>query len=42
MDRIAHGYYVNKMLPLATAAQARIALTTIAGRNPIDCADLLH
>ncbi|MEA2666290.1 MAG: hypothetical protein QOI11_3234 [Candidatus Eremiobacteraeota bacterium] len=41
MDRIAHSYYVNKRHPLATAAQARIAITTIAGQDPLHCVDLL-
>jgi hypothetical protein len=41
MDRIAHSHYVNKMSPLVTAAQARVALTTVASFTPIHCVDLL-
>lgn len=41
MDRVAHGYYVQGMLPLVTAAKARIGLTTVASRGPLAALDLL-
>lgn len=41
MDRIAHGHYVEKLPPLAIAARAQIALSTIEGRSPIVCTNML-
>jgi hypothetical protein len=41
MDRLAHSYYVNKTSPLATAARARIALTTAGHRDALSCVDML-
>lgn len=41
MDRLAHALYVARLSPLATAAQARISLITIAAKGPISCIDLL-
>jgi hypothetical protein len=41
MDRLAHGYYVQHVLPLVTAARARIALTLTGPHNAIGVIDLL-
>jgi hypothetical protein len=41
MDRIAHAHYVEKLPPLAMAARAQIALSTIGSRPPINCVNLL-
>jgi hypothetical protein len=41
MDRIAHAHYVENLAPLALAARAQIALSTIGSRSPINCVDLL-
>lgn len=42
MDRIAHAHYVEKLAPLAMAARAQIALSTIDSRPPISCVNLLR
>lgn len=42
MDRIAHGYYVQKTSPLATAARARVALKVLgSARSAAAVVDLL-
>jgi hypothetical protein len=41
MDRISHAHYVEKLPPLAMAARAQIALSTINSRIPVSCANLL-
>jgi hypothetical protein len=41
MDRIAHGYYVNKTTPLALAAQARTSLIRVDASEPMRTVDLL-
>jgi hypothetical protein len=40
-DTIAHAHYVEKLPPLAMAARAQIALSTIGSRPPINCVNLL-
>jgi hypothetical protein len=41
MDRLAHALYVAGRSPLQTAALARISITTIGSKQPINCIDLL-
>ena len=41
MDRIAHAWYVDRILPLELAARARISLDTVGGTEAAECVDLL-
>jgi len=41
MDRIAHGYYVQKVRPMELAARARVSLATVEQGNIESCLDLL-
>jgi hypothetical protein len=41
MDRLAHGWYVDKMKPLEVAARAKLAITMASAQNPTCCVDLL-
>ncbi|MDW3689037.1 integrase [Cupriavidus sp. CV2] len=41
IDRIAHGYYVEKLTPLELAARARVAIRLVQPGNAEACVDLL-
>jgi len=41
MDRLAHGWNVDKMRPLEVAARARIAIATASAQTSACCVDLL-
>lgn len=42
MDRITHGYYVQRLRPLELVAKANLALALISRTSPVDCVDLLE
>ncbi len=41
MDRLAHGWYVDRMRPLEVAARAQVAITTARADDLTCCVDLL-
>ena len=42
MDRIAHGWYVQRVKPMELAARARVSVATVSSREPEACLDLLE